>query len=1122
MEAELQLVRLEERRVLQGMPVAAPAPASGSSGHASATYLIARHGNEVDVSLNGVLVKEQSIDQGRLTISALTTGAQFIVDMSGGNPIPKGGLTLIGAQAATGVQSSLVIQPGNPLTPFATVTYSLLAGDQGSITLAGTSSSGPAQTSTINFSNITNIEDDTAANSRVLELDRGPEQLTLAAAPSISSQPALVLSSSLGPSVTFVDPATSLAIEAAGQPADSLQLASFDLVASLAVEMAGTVTLSGPVQTGGLSISADTIQLNSNVVAGPSAQFVAQTEIDVAQSASLTALASIDLAAPSIQQLGNLRLLGPGLVRLDGGTGGTVIVSGRIDAADLGPNGSGGNVQVLGNLIALTGQAVVDVSGSNPGSVVIGGNEHDPSLGPLASRTFIGPQALIMADGIGSASGGSVVVWSSQLTVFEGEIEARGGTTGGNGGFAEVSSTGSIDFQGQTDLSASQGQGGNLLLDPLSITLTDLQVNFTLFTPPNFTEAFTDDLVNNGGVTLLDVGSAGSFSNVSRGATITLQAGTISVESALNLSQATGQRDVSLVLQSQGEIIVDAPITADGSGTITIEAADTAPPLLGNVLLDAAVTGDAAISISGTTVNIDNLISSNGGPITIDADGGTINTGLGGVLTTTSTASNAITISNASSVTLGDVNDSGGLVLGTTSDVGTVSQNVGTTVQAVSVTASTTGDVDLGNSSNVINALGAMSVGGALDVEDAIDDSPVMFTLDGIITADSVSISNTLGTMVVDASITTSAAPGIVLTAIGITQASGSTLSSGGGPITLAGGTGAVSLSSDLSTSGGAIRVTGTGISQLSGTLDSGSSTIALDSGGAAMNLGGGTLSSASTSQAAITLQDATVVTLGNISDVNGWLVLGVSSNVGSVSEGSTLTVQANSITASTTGDVTLTSPNNVIDSLSAMSVGGALQVDDLLQDASAMFTISGAVSATSVTIDNTLGSITDDQGITASGSAGISLTGIGIMQNGGTLDTSAGLGGISLDAGTGAISLSGGMTASDGNITISGVGISQSAGTIDSEFGTMTLDAGGDVATFQGTLTSGYSGAGTAVTIQDVSTLQLGAVTAASGTLSLNATGNITQPGGALDVNNLTVTGGGTIVLTNRDNQIT
>ncbi|HEX3654861.1 MAG TPA: hypothetical protein VHV55_03595, partial [Pirellulales bacterium] len=1114
MEADLQLVRLEERRVLQGMPVAAPAAASGSgsSGHASATYLIARHGNEVDVSLNGVLVKEQSIDQGRLTISALTTGAQFIVDMSGGNPIPKGGLTLIGAQAGTGVQNSLVIQPGNPLTPFATVTYSLLSGDQGSITLTGTSSSGPAQTSTINFSNITSIEDDTAADSRVLELDRGPEQLTLAAAPSIGSQPALVLSSSLGPSVTFVDPATSLSIEAAGQPADSLQLASFDLVASLAVEMAGTVTLSGPVQTGGLSISADTIQVNSNVVAGPSAQFVARTEIDVAQSASLAALASIDLEAPSIQQVGNLRLLGPGLVRLDGGTGGTVIVSGRIDAADLGPSGNGGNVQVLGNLIALTGQAVVDVSGSNPGSVVIGGNEHDPSLGPLASRTFIGPQALIMADGIGNASGGSVVVWSSQLTVFEGDIEARGGTTGGNGGFAEVSSTGSIDFQGQTDLSASQGQGGNLLLDPTSIILTDRQSNFTPFTPPDFTETLLADV----GATFLDVTAGGSFSNVSASATITLQSTTtISVETALNLFQATGQNNVSLVLQAEGAIIIDQAITADGTGTITIQANDIVP-LLGDVLIGAPITANAAISISGDNVIINDQVNSGSGTISIDANGGTVTTGLGGVLTSTNTSATAITIQDASTVALGNIMDTGGLVLGVGSNVGSVSQNISDTIQANSITASTSGDVILGNSGNVIDSLGVMSVGGALDVQDAIADRTARFTISGAITADSATIGNTLGSITDDASITTNLPLGINLTAIGITQSSSSTLSSGAGPIALVAGTGTVTLAGDLTTTGGDISVSGTRITQNDGTLDSGSGTISLDSGGSIMDLSHGVLTSSSTSDTAISLADASSITLGSVVVTSGGLVLGVSANVGSVTANST--IQANSVTASTSGAVNLQSVNNEIDSLGAMDVGGSLQVNDAVQDVAAMFTITGAIGASSVTIQNTQGSITVNQGITTTAGS-IGLAAIGINQNS-TLDTSAGTGEIALDGTTGAINLAGNMNTASGRISVNGAGITQSAGTdLDAGSGTITLNADDDAMTLAGTLTTTNTST-TAVTIDHVTTLQLGAVTASFGTLSLTATGNITG-GSLLDVAVLTGTGGGTMSFLNRNNEI-
>ena len=46
---------------------------------------------------------------------------------------------------------------------------------------------------------------------------------------------------------------------------------------------------------------------------------------------------------------------------------------------------------------------------------------------------------------------GKVVVWSNQATSFAGLIKATGGSVGGNGGFAEVSSHGVLDFHGSAD-----------------------------------------------------------------------------------------------------------------------------------------------------------------------------------------------------------------------------------------------------------------------------------------------------------------------------------------------------------------------------------------------------------------------------------------------------------------------------------------------------------------------------------------------------------------------------------------------------------------------------------------------------------------------------------------------
>ena len=58
------------------------------------------------------------------------------------------------------------------------------------------------------------------------------------------------------------------------------------------------------------------------------------------------------------------------------------------------------------------------------------------------------------------------MVWSDTLTSFAGAFQARGGASGGDGGFAEVSSKGVLSYNGFGDLRAPAGKFGTLLLDP--------------------------------------------------------------------------------------------------------------------------------------------------------------------------------------------------------------------------------------------------------------------------------------------------------------------------------------------------------------------------------------------------------------------------------------------------------------------------------------------------------------------------------------------------------------------------------------------------------------------------------------------------------------------------------
>ena len=171
-----------------------------------------------------------------------------------------------------------------------------------------------------------------------------------------------------------------------------------------------------------------------------------------------------------------------GTVRADGGDAGgrvriesdglTVLGADSSTSATAGA-GTGGSVLVLGDSVALLGGAVVDASGDlGGGSVLVGGDYQgaNPAV-RNATRTGVAPGARIVADARARGDGGTVIVWSEGATNFYGDISARGGAAGGDGGFAEVSGRESLAYRGHADLGAPNGERGTLLLDPLLIII---------------------------------------------------------------------------------------------------------------------------------------------------------------------------------------------------------------------------------------------------------------------------------------------------------------------------------------------------------------------------------------------------------------------------------------------------------------------------------------------------------------------------------------------------------------------------------------------------------------------------------------------------------------------------
>ncbi len=315
-----------------------------------------------------------------------------------------------------------------------------------------------------------------------------------------------------------------------------------------------------------------------------------------------------------------------GVVRLTGAK--TVINSGEISAQS--SAGKGGIVHMLGENVAVMDAGSINASGKTGGGTILLGGDLQGNNAQIqnANKTFISQKAKITADATDTGNGGRVIVWADDITRYYGSVSAKGGVKGGNGGFAEVSGKRLLNFLGGVDLSAAQGVGGNLLLDPLNITLsTGADTNTAGFTVPgDLTEAFADDA---GLDSVFNVGVGGSFSGIATGSTITLQAtNNITISNAFDVETATGSANNSLVLQADNNISVNAAVTTTGTGAITM-AANADGIGGGNVAIAAAISAQSGgvtlsgVNITHTAGNITSTGASgfNGGNINMTATG---------------------------------------------------------------------------------------------------------------------------------------------------------------------------------------------------------------------------------------------------------------------------------------------------------------------------------------------------------------------------------------------------------------------------------------------------------------------------------------------------------------------
>ena len=196
-------------------------------------------------------------------------------------------------------------------------------------------------------------------------------------------------------------------------------------------------------------------------------------------------------------------------IEIEGGEEGRVHLSGRLDASGRGEGEVGGEIDVTGSLIALV-DATIEASGdAGGGTIQIGGEQQGRGDLQRARSLVMNEASAVRADGLREGDGGRVILFSEDFTSIAGEISARGGEMGGDGGFIETSGLRIFQITQTPDASAPHGAGGHWLIDPYAINivldttgpdcqglgLSCLNRAMESILAPNFDDAAFDDIL---------------------------------------------------------------------------------------------------------------------------------------------------------------------------------------------------------------------------------------------------------------------------------------------------------------------------------------------------------------------------------------------------------------------------------------------------------------------------------------------------------------------------------------------------------------------------------------------------------------------------------------------------
>jgi filamentous hemagglutinin family protein len=367
-----------------------------------------------------------------------------------------------------------------------------------------------------------------------------------------------------------------------------------------------------------------------------------------------------------------------------GGNGGSVkidsqdttIVQGKVDVTAPSAAAKGGKVELLGERVGLLDGAKVDASGGAGGGTVLAGGDYLGGRAPSADlkdlakqetepvknakATVMADTAEIKADATVNGDGGKIILWSDEYTGFYGDLFARGGVQGGDGGFIETSSKDNLQAFGSANASSVSGSRGMWLLDPTDVTITTSASTggafvggVWTFTTPNPTSSNILNTALNtalagSAVTIDTTSTASAVGNITVSASVTGAANNLTMRAANNIAvnatvALTGAGSIFLLADydqsGQGTVSTTAPVTAGTTGSVTLQGS-------GAIGLGAALTANGGVLItpslasssiaindptgltSITTASLQNIVST--GTVTIGNAAGTGTISVGG------------------------------------------------------------------------------------------------------------------------------------------------------------------------------------------------------------------------------------------------------------------------------------------------------------------------------------------------------------------------------------------------------------------------------------------------------------------------------------------------------------